>query len=103
MINSGLHNNEVIRSKTYPDLSFDELRSKTLNLLKNSINKLDEFKDSDFESNKIIFGDNKFDLYNLFHGPISDSLYHIGQIVAFRRASGNPIPIGVNHFMGIKM
>ena len=103
MINSGLHNNEVIRSKTYPDLSFDQLRSKTLNLLKNSINKLDEFKDSDFESNKIIFGDNKFDLYNLFHGPISDSLYHIGQIVVFRRASGNPIPIGVNHFMGIKM
>ena len=68
-----------------------------------NIYKLDEYKDSDFESNKIIFGDKKFDLYNLFHGPISDSLYHIGQIVAFRRASGNPIPIGVNHFMGIKM
>ena len=103
MINSGLHNNEAIRSKTYPDLSFDELRDNTFNLLKNSIDILDEYKDSDFESNKIIFGDKKFDLYNLFHGPISDSLYHIGQIVAFRRASGNPIPIGVNHFMGIKM
>ena len=103
MINSGLHNNEAIRSKTYPDLSFDELRDNTFNLLKNSIDILDEYKDSDFENNKIIFGDKKFDLYNLFHGPISDSLYHIGQIVAFRRASGNPIPIGVNHFMGIKM
>ena len=45
----------------------------------------------------------KFDLYNLFHGPISDALYHTGQIVVFRRASGNPIPKGVNHFMGIIM
>ena len=72
-------------------------------MLKNSIDKLDEFTESDFANSKVIFGKQQFDLYNLFHGPISDSLYHIGQIVAFRRASGNPIPIRVNHFMGIKM
>ena len=71
--------------------------------LKNSIDLVENFSKSDFEDNKIIFGDLKFDLFNLFHGPISDSLYHIGQVVTFRRASGNPIPSGVNHFMGIKM
>lgn len=103
IINSGLHNKEVIRSKSYPDLSYNDLRSNTLDLLKNSIDKLDEFNESDFSDSKVIFGKQQFDLYNLFHGPISDSLYHIGQIVAFRRASGNPIPIGVNHFLGIKM
>ena len=57
----------------------------------------------DFENSKVIRGKEPYDFYNLFHGPISDSLYHIGQVVAFRRASGNPIPRGVNHFLGIKM
>ena len=103
MINNGLHNESIIRSKSYPNLSYTELRDKTLNNLKSSIDKVDSYTDSDFIDNKIIFGDMKFDLYNLFHGPISDALYHTGQIVVFRRASGNPIPKGVNHFMGIKM
>ena len=93
----------IIRSKSYPNLSFAELREKTLNNLKSGIDKVNSYTDSDFIDNKIIFGDMKFDLYNLFHGPISDALYHTGQIVVFRRASGNPIPKGVNHFMGIKM
>ena len=103
MINNGLSNKPIVRSKSYPDLSFDNLRKNTLDNLKNSIDLVENFSKSDFEENKIIFGDLKFDLFNLFHGPISDSLYHIGQIVVFRRASGNPIPRGVNHFMGIKM
>ena len=103
MINNGLNNKSIIRSKSYPDLSFAELREKTLNNLKSGIDKINSFTDSDYIDNKIIIGDMKFDLYNLFHGPISDALYHTGQIVVFRRASGNPIPKGVNHFMGIKM
>ena len=89
MINNGLNNKSIIRSKSYPNLSFTELREKTLNNLKSGIDKVNSYTDSD--------------LYNLFHGPISDALYHTGQIVVFRRASGNPIPKGVNHFMGIKM
>ena len=102
MINNGLSNKPIVRSKSYPDLSFENLRENTLENLKNSIEIVENFSKSDFEKNKIIFGDLKFDLFNLFHGPISDSLYHIGQVVAFRRASGNPITRGVNHFMGIK-
>ena len=102
IINNGLTNKSIVRSKSYPDLSFENLRENTLKNLKNSIEIVENFSKSDFEKNKIIFGDLKFDLFNLFHGPISDSLYHIGQVVAFRRASGNPIPRGVNHFMGIK-
>ncbi|MBF28074.1 MAG: hypothetical protein CMB90_04315 [Flammeovirgaceae bacterium] len=103
MIKNGFHNKPIIRSRSYPDLSYLELRNKTLLNIKSSIDLLKEYNESDFENNKVIFGDLKFDLFNLFHGPISDSLYHIGQIVVFRRASGNPIPKGVNHFMGIKM
>tara|TARA_B100000287_G_scaffold401218_1_gene421086 strand:+ start:887 stop:1459 length:573 start_codon:yes stop_codon:yes gene_type:complete len=103
MIRNGFHNEPIVRSRSYPDLSYLELREKTLANIKSSIDLLEGYDESDFENNKVIFGDLKFDLYNLFHGPISDSLYHIGQIVVFRRASGNPIPKGVNHFMGIKM
>ena len=83
--------------------SFDELRKMTLENLKESISLIELFTDNNFETNKIIRGNSLYDFYNLFHGPISDSLYLIGQLVAFRRASGNPIPKGVNHFLGKKM
>ncbi len=33
-------------------------------------------------------------------GPIADALWHTGQIVSFRRSSGNPIPKGVNMLTG---
>lgn len=103
MINSGCKNEKHNLTKSYPDLSFDELRNMTLANLKESISLVEQFTDNNFETYKIIRGNSSYDFYNLFHGPISDSLYHIGQLVAFRRASGNPIPKGVNHFLGIKM
>ena len=103
MINKGSQSEEFKMSKSYPNLSFEELRNKTLDNLKESISIIESFTDKDFETSKVIRGNAPYDFYNLFHGPISDSLYHIGQVVAFRRASGNPIPKGVNHFLGIKM
>ena len=103
MINSGSKNEKITMSKSYPDLSFDELRKMTLENLKESISLIELFTDNNFEIHKIIRDNSPYDFYNLFHGPISDSLYHIGQVVAFRRASGNPIPRGVNHFLGIKI
>ena len=103
MINSGSKNKKFTISKSYPNLSFDELRKMTLENLKESISLVELFTDNNFETNKIIRGNSLYDFYNLFHGPISDSLYHIGQVVAFRRASGNPIPSGVNHFLGVKV
>lgn len=41
-----------------------------------------------------------FPLWNMMNGPIADALYHTGQIVSFRRSSGNPLPKGVNHLIG---
>lgn len=43
-----------------------------------------------------------YPIWNLINGPLSDVLYHTGQIVSFRRTSGNPIAKGVNVFMGAK-
>ena len=35
------------------------------------------------------------------NGPIEDAVWHSGQIAMLRRASGNPMPAGVDVFMGI--
>ncbi len=60
---------------------------------------------SDLEGLDIIFqrGErtSSFPFWNLINGPIADALYHTGQVVAFRRASGNPLHPGVNVFTGI--
>ena len=40
-----------------------------------------------------------FPIWNLMNGPLSDALYHTGQVVSFRRTTGNPIHPGVNVFM----
>ncbi len=60
----------------------------------------------DIDNVKIILsrpsGDSSFPVWNLIHGPISDAIWHSGQIAAFRRASGHPISHEINHFLGKK-
>jgi len=86
-------------------LSFTQLRDKTLKniqtaseLLKKSDAKLGDL-DMIFEraSNKT-----EFPFWNLINGPISDALWHVGQVVSFRRGSGNPLPKGVDVLRGMK-
>ncbi|HNP07210.1 MAG TPA: hypothetical protein PKN99_06270 [Cyclobacteriaceae bacterium] len=38
-------------------------------------------------------GDKKteYPFWNLLNGPIADAIWHVGQVVSFRRSSGNPI------------
>jgi len=103
MIHNGFHNKDIVRSKSYPSLSYDELRKNTLELLENTVILLDGISEEDFKNAEIKFSNQSYPIYNLFHGPISDAIYHVGQVVSYRRASGNPIPKGVNHFMGIKI
>ena len=38
--------------------------------------------------------------WHVLNGPIADAIYHTGQIVSFRRTSGNPINPKVNVLMG---
>ena len=55
-------------------------------------------------SNKVLFqrGDktSSFPFWHVINGPISDALYHVGQLVSFRRTTGNPLNSNVNVFMG---
>ena len=86
----------------YSNMDFLEKRSLTLNNIKLAA---DIFKDNEkVNSFKIIFGDSgnkrEFPFWNLINGPVSDALWHCGQIVTYRRLSGNPINPKVNVFSG---
>ena len=100
MISSSFENKIV----DFPSEQYDykSLREKTLLNLKYIY---DELKSSpDFSKLSISFqrGDStmSFPFWNQINGPISDALWHCGQVVMNRRASGNPLQKGVNVFIG---
>ena len=100
MISSSFENKTV----EFPSEQYDYklLREKTLLNLKYIH---DELKSSpDFSKLSISFqrGDStmSFPFWNQINGPISDALWHCGQVVMNRRASGNPLQKGVNVFIG---
>lgn len=81
-----------------PNMSFNEKRVKILNNLKKASDILKN--KSDLSEFKIIFGDKEYPFWNAINGPIADAIWHCGQIVSFRRSSGNPFPKGINVFTG---
>jgi len=84
-------------------MEFKEARENTLNNLKKAS---EIFKKTDsFDELKITFlrGDSEkvqFPFWNQLNGPIEDAVWHCGQIVAYRRASGNPISKKISVFTG---
>jgi hypothetical protein len=84
-------------------LSFAAKRQRTLenlqtasDLLKHSGGKLADYN--------IVFGtgesQRELPFWNLLNGPVADALWHVGQVVSFRRASGNPFNGKVSVLMG---
>jgi len=92
--------------RPYPKLEYtwEEMRLKTLNNFKEASQKLLSSSDEDLEKFTIIFqrGDktSEFPFWHQYNGFIGDALWHVGQVVSFRRASGNPIDGRANVFMG---
>ncbi len=43
---------------------------------------------------------NTFPFWTLLNGPIEDAVWHVGQVVSFRRSSGNSLPPKLNLLMG---
>lgn len=88
-------------------LSIAELRRRTLENIQLASELLKQGKPGDMDGYKVIFGggDNsrEFPFWNMLNGPIADAIYHTGQVVAFRRAAGNPIPPGISMFTGKKV
>ena len=99
-------NSTNIRSEKKVPTDYRSLRRETLNNLKLTSEAFESFNDEELKNVKIIIqrksGNYEFPVWNLINGPISDAIYHTGQLVSFRRTSGNPIPKGVNVFLGIK-
>jgi hypothetical protein len=91
-------------SEKTPTLTFSELRQKTLENLKATSDKLISSKDQDLANYKMVFkresGTREFPFWNEINGPISDAIWHVGQVVSFRRSSGNPFNSKANVLVG---
>ena len=87
-------------------LSYEELRNGTLENLRTASEILKSSSDDDLKNYKIIFkgrnGSSELPFWNLLNGQIADALWHIGQVVSFRRSSGNPFDSRVNVLIGKK-
>lgn len=80
------------------EMNYLELRTQTLLNLKQAADILRTSED--ISQYKIIFGTKEIPFWNNINGPISDAIWHCGQIASFRRVTGNPINPKVNHFNG---
>jgi len=83
-----------------PKMTFAEKRKKTLDNLQQASKILKESKD--ISQYKMVFGDTELPFWNVINGPIADAIWHVGQVVSFRRSSGNPFPKGVSVLKGTK-
>lgn len=85
-------------------MAFEVLRGQTLANLQQASSLMAGKAEDDIARYTIIFQRTakKFEhpYWNLINGPLSDAIYHTGQIVSFRRSSGNPIHPGVRVFLG---
>ena len=94
--------NEVNQRIDTFQMNVNDLRSATLANLKlasekvSLINKLEDFN--------ILFQNpskrKTLPFWHVLNGPLADAIYHTGQIVSFRRISGNPMNPKVNVLMG---
>jgi hypothetical protein len=83
---------------------FSDLRKQFLNNVELASKMAREKSTSELEDLQVVIKSKDkeypYPLWNMINGPLADAMYHTGQIVSFRRSSGNPIPKGVNHLVG---
>lgn len=84
-------------------MAFPKKRQLTLQNLKTARDLLMIGPDS-VADYKLLFGTGSktvsYPVWNLINGPLEDALWHVGQVVSFRRSSGNPINATVNVLTG---
>lgn len=84
------------------ELTYEEKRTMTLNNLKSAADIMRNSTDLSQFKIQISRGDNssEFPFWNNINGPIADAIWHCGQMVVLRRASGNPFNSKASLFMG---
>ena len=101
--------NSITNTPNQPELpkekySFEEMRKRTLENFKTTSDKLRMSTDQQMSEYKIVFkrskGVTEFPFWNQLNGPIADCLWHVGQVVTFRRSSGNPYNDKASVFTG---
>ncbi|RZW55800.1 MAG: hypothetical protein EX263_03585, partial [Flavobacteriaceae bacterium] len=84
------------------EMTFAEKRKKTLENFKTAADILR--KSDDLSQFTLIFerggNSSEFPFWNNINGPIEDAVWHCGQVVLLRRASGNPFNSKASVFMG---
>jgi len=89
----------VEQSKPKSEMNFTEMRAQTLLNFQGLSNRLKSSKNlSEFDGKKD--GKVTVPFWNIINGPITDAIWHTGQVASFRRSSGNPINPKINHFSG---
>lgn len=92
ILNSVLESAE--KTKDSKGMSFDEKRKHTLLNFEKASDILINTEDISKYDN------DRFPFWNIINGPIADALWHCGQVVMLRRASGNPFNPKVSVFKG---
>jgi uncharacterized damage-inducible protein DinB len=86
------------------ELTFEQKRALTLKNIEKASQVLKDQNANTLENNKVIFqsenGSSEYPYWNMINGPIADAIYHTGQVVSFRRSSGNPINPNIRVFLG---
>ena len=92
------------RPDIYIPVDYESIRNETLQFLEKASKNFSNLNSEELDQMKIKFNRGgtikSFPIWNLLNGPIADAIYHTGQIVSFRRTTGNPIDSSVNVFMG---
>ncbi len=98
--------NEVTNDNSVklPQMTFEEMRRQTLENIKSASEKLLKSSDKDLNKFSMIFKreatKREFPFWNALNGPLADALWHTGQVVSFRRSSGNPLNPKANVLTG---
>jgi hypothetical protein len=94
--------NQVNHRRDPVQMTANDLRLATLYNLKSASAAMALVED--LEELNILFegstGRKALPFWYVLNGPLADAIYHTGQMVSFRRTSGNPMNPKVNVFMG---
>jgi len=86
------------------DTTYAGVRQHTLEMIEQASRALKGDNVNMEDCNIVFEGKNprSYPFWNAINGPITDAIWHVGQIVTLRRSSGNPIPSGVSFMTGTK-
>ncbi len=103
IVNASLNQPNVFPNDN-EELTFEQKRARTLKNIEKASQVLKDQNANTLENNKVIFksenGTSEYPYWNMINGPIADAIYHTGQVVSFRRSSGNPINPNIRVFLG---